>query len=616
MQRTRLDWRWPLGVAAGCLAALAEAAPGDLDTNYGVGGRAVPASSAEQVGMLLPVAGDRLVYSVETADGVELRRLDSRGSPDATFGVAGRLRLPGVSNPAHAGAVAPNDKLLFASFVQRTVDGAQRYIPAAVRVDASGHPDNSFGPDRNGIATLSALPSFDESIVAMATYPDGRIALMGFDGSYEGSCGEVIVRRLRVDGSEDTAFGSGGLVRLRNDQNCDPPSLGPRSDGSLLVVFGSSAWRLTASGAIDPGFGTAGTAPTGGDWPFRSAVLADGRYLAASRHDPSGRGASASIRLARFLGSGQADPGFGSGTGSVVIAAGNALTGRSDLQEQVLDLAVSRDERQIYLLVDIRSADSLPRPTRYACRSVVRLSAAGVLDPAYGRNGVACLVRGADLDGSFGTVLPREDGSVLVDSRYAPVTDLRRLLGDATPSAGIISVQSDFAVAESAGRMTVTIGRSAGVDGAVSVEYSTGDFAGTIISPLNLASSGLDYRPASGRLDWASGDSTDRTITIDLIDDRLEELPEYFVLRLANPGGGAIIIDATRMLQIDDNDTRAVVAPSATTPVDNGGGGGGGGSTGGMTLAILAAALRVVRRNPRQQRPDQRQVRTTRLPSG
>jgi len=598
---------WPGLTCAtlGLMAGLAAGAPGDIDPNYGVNGRAVLPAAVTRVGKVLAVPGDRLVYSMAAGGGIELRRLDAGGGADATFGSSGVTVVSGANGLGAAGAVAPDGKLLFVLSAERTVDGTLRNVETLLRVDANGQPDASFGANRDGLVAIAALPSGPETIVALAAYPDGRVALTGFESSFEDVCGDLVIRRLRADGAEDLAFGSGSPVQLRNpDGDCDSPTLAPQPDGSLLVASGTFVARLTSTGAPDSSFGSSGTRTVGDGLKARVAVLANGGFLAASRYDPSSRGSTYTIRLSRYLASGQADAAFGAGTGRAVIEAGAALTGRTDLMEEVLDVATSRDERQVYLLLDIHSADLPPRPARYACLAVVRASATGVLDAGFGRNGVACLLRGTEGSTPFETLLPREDGSVILDSRYSPGSHLRRLLNDATPSAGILSIQSDFGAPESAGRVTVTIGRSAGSSGAVSVEYSTRDleFNG-LLSLSNLATAGLDYRPTSGRLDWASGDTTDRSITIDLVNDTAKENPEYFQVRLSNATGGGIIVGGTRTVPIDDDDTPAdgPPTPAVGTPTPapatsaasaaSANGGGGGGALAWQTLAALVATL-------------------------
>jgi hypothetical protein len=113
-----------------------------------------------------------------------------------------------------------------------------------------------------------------------------------------------------------------------------------------------------------------------------------------------------------------------------------------------------------------------------------------------------------------------------------------------------------YSVDESGGSATITATRTGGSDGAVSVSFATN--GGT-------ASSGSDYTAASGTLNWADGDSADKTITIAISDDSSAEEDETVNLALTNPSRGSSVggQNAT-VLTIVDNDT-------------GGGGGGGGG---------------------------------------
>lgn len=79
---------------------------------------------------------------------------------------------------------------------------------------------------------------------------------------------------------------------------------------------------------------------------------------------------------------------------------------------------------------------------------------------------------------------------------------------------------------------TLTVRRTNGDSGAVSVGYET--LGGT-------AEEGVDYLAASGVLDWADGDSGDREIEVELVDDAEIEPDESFRIRLSAPTGGAVL---------------------------------------------------------------------------
>ena len=104
---------------------------------------------------------------------------------------------------------------------------------------------------------------------------------------------------------------------------------------------------------------------------------------------------------------------------------------------------------------------------------------------------------------------------------------------------------SEFVAEETAPSVTYTVRRSGGKTGHVSVDYET--VAGS-------AQQGSDFVAASGTFDWNDGDASDRSITIDLIDDELAETPEDFSLVLTTPTGGARLAASEAITNIQSTD--------------------------------------------------------------
>jgi hypothetical protein len=88
-----------------------------------------------------------------------------------------------------------------------------------------------------------------------------------------------------------------------------------------------------------------------------------------------------------------------------------------------------------------------------------------------------------------------------------------------------------YSQAENGGLVTVTVSRSGGNAGAVTVDYATID---------GTAAAGSDYQATSGAISFADGEVS-QTITITLIDDLVYEGNETFSLQLSNPTGGALL---------------------------------------------------------------------------
>ncbi len=100
--------------------------------------------------------------------------------------------------------------------------------------------------------------------------------------------------------------------------------------------------------------------------------------------------------------------------------------------------------------------------------------------------------------------------------------------------------------AENGGNKTITVTRTGGDDGPVSVEYETVD--GSATQPT-------DYTQTNDTLTWADNDDNSKTFQVPIINDGTEEPSQSFTIRLSNPGGGAILGDNhTITVTINDDD--------------------------------------------------------------
>ena len=106
--------------------------------------------------------------------------------------------------------------------------------------------------------------------------------------------------------------------------------------------------------------------------------------------------------------------------------------------------------------------------------------------------------------------------------------------------------------------VTITVTRTGPTGGAVSVNYQTAD--GTAHSG-GLASGGQDdYLPTSGTLSWADGEGGDRTFTITVQPDALNEGKELINLTLTNPSGIVTLDQPTAVLAIAPSDGQVINA--------------------------------------------------------
>lgn len=128
---------------------------------------------------------------------------------------------------------------------------------------------------------------------------------------------------------------------------------------------------------------------------------------------------------------------------------------------------------------------------------------------------------------------------------------------------GAFRFQTDgFSISESASTATVSVIRTTGKKGAVSVTYKT--VAGTAVV-------GEDFTTTSGVLNFADGETT-KTITVSIKNDELGEDAETFTVELSSPTGGATMSTPDTMtVTILDNDGGASSNSSASSTASSAG---------------------------------------------
>ena len=125
------------------------------------------------------------------------------------------------------------------------------------------------------------------------------------------------------------------------------------------------------------------------------------------------------------------------------------------------------------------------------------------------------------------------------------------------PNAGCIEFSSSsFSTNEGASSATITVRRRAGKTGVVTVNFTTSD---------NTATAGSDYTAVSGTITFGDGDISDKTFTVQILDDGTFEHSENIALSLSNPSGGATLgLQCNATLSIKDNDH----APDISYPTE------------------------------------------------
>jgi len=105
--------------------------------------------------------------------------------------------------------------------------------------------------------------------------------------------------------------------------------------------------------------------------------------------------------------------------------------------------------------------------------------------------------------------------------------------------------------------VTLSVGRSGGDTGIVSVTYATVN---------GSATAGSDYTSTTGTLTWQAGETGLKTFTVPVLTDSAAEGPETFTVNLSNPTGGVVIgSPGTVTVTIADDDTIVAVQDTAQT---------------------------------------------------
>ena len=125
-------------------------------------------------------------------------------------------------------------------------------------------------------------------------------------------------------------------------------------------------------------------------------------------------------------------------------------------------------------------------------------------------------------------------------------TAILTIIDNDFPSGRINFSSTNYTGSEVDGLASITVTRTGGNVGVLTVQYATGD---------GTATNGLDYQGSTNVLNWSDGDSSDRIINVPLTADGLVEGPETVNLQLFNPSiVGALGSRTNAVLTILDSD--------------------------------------------------------------
>jgi uncharacterized delta-60 repeat protein len=150
-------------------------------------------------------------------------RLSPDGTPDRSFGSDGVVTVPvGVKSVANGVAVEPNGDVVLggSGFIGKNV------VSATARLLPGGGLDPKFGTGGESIQVLA------HGINAIATQPDGKLVLAG--------TGPTAIR-LNADGSPDGTFGADGIDWIGNRAGNGANGVTfDRANGDIVLTGGAT----------------------------------------------------------------------------------------------------------------------------------------------------------------------------------------------------------------------------------------------------------------------------------------------------------------------------------------------------------------------------------------
>ena len=537
-------------------AGTAHAAAGDFDTTFnGTGvatlnstgntnddGRAIAIDASGNIylaGINSAAPGGSFMISRFLADGT----LDtSFGSPNGyvtdTFSV-------GRGDSAFAIAVDASGRPVVAGAINTQLGKQDMGI---ARYQTNGSLDNTFGTAGHTEINTDAVAGANviESANGMALDAGGKILVVG--RHTQSSTTTIQIARLNSDGSLDTSFNSGGSMPgvVQTGPAGFGQAIGIDSNGKIVVAGYTSTSttsnivmaRYNTDGTLDTSFGTAGVVNTdlgGKEQAYGLTIDSSGRIVLVGS---SNVGSAAQFLVLRYNADGSTDTTFnGTGNRAVTVSSG---------ADVAYSVAIDANDK----IVVTGSAGGNT--------GLVRLNADGTLDTTFATGGIASVdvTMTGQQDVGYALTLDSNNRIVVGGRAFATAThyDMAVSRYDSS-SAGVLQFSSaTYSTGEAAGTATITVNRTSGTDGAVTVDYATSD---------GTATAGSDYTSTSGTLSFANGQAS-ASFNIPITQDTLDEPDETINLALSNATGGATIgAQATAVDTIVDDD------PAPALSIDN-----------------------------------------------
>lgn len=218
--------------------------PGDLDPSFRTGGKVVTAFTGDAVALAMAVQPDGRIVAAGGAEAngkanFGLARYNTDVSLDTAFGTGGTVVTVYKSGYSVANAVALQPDGRIVAAGRILIKGKNQFGLARFNVD--GSQDTAFG---TGGTVLTDFGDQYSGADAVAMQPDGRIVVAGGFVDASGQNHFALVR-YKGDGSQDTGFGTGGTVltdfHSKSDAWPGATAVAVQPDGQIVAAgaFGS-----------------------------------------------------------------------------------------------------------------------------------------------------------------------------------------------------------------------------------------------------------------------------------------------------------------------------------------------------------------------------------------
>lgn len=531
-----------------------------------------------------------------------IARLDSNGVMDNSFEPKPNANNEGgpLNGPVHAIVIQSDGKIIIGGEFTALGSTPARHI---ARLNDDGSMDTSFNPgdgaddivfalgldsnqkiylggsfksvdlrSRNAIARLNADGSLDtafdpqaganDSVFAIAMQPDNKPIIAGLFTSYN-TTRRMGIARLYTTGELDTTFMDtafnhfAGMVKVRAIDP-QPPILALALESNGNVIIGGAFTQVGGGFLRDDvrqrwnvarligGANAPGAAP--GNIEFANSSYSwgeaqNGMFVLLQRVNGNLAGAGVSLTpVAKPAGPGVATPGTDYAV-TTYLPTWSSLYNRNGFASLRMvtdsyqgpnnDTVVNWAVDDAYVTVNNNSIIQGDRTLNLALALTNSFTLLGGVPswswPAPSGNGEVIPI---------GVALGRSSVPMTIVE-----DDLEHgTLGFTSPT---------FTVNENGGNAVVTVTRTNGFAGTVTIQYVTAD--GT----NNPANAGVDYTSRSGTLTFNSG-VTNQTLQIPIVNDTGFEPDETILIRLSNPTGGAVtnnaVLPVTAVLTILDDD--------------------------------------------------------------